>query len=62
MKHRMRVEGEGDMDRFPAWVEIDLDAMKWNIDAIRGMIAPACRILLVVKADAGSPKLSEVKT
>ena len=40
------------MDRFPAWVEIDLDALKWNIDRIRSLIAPGCRILLVVKADA----------
>lgn len=40
------------MDRFPAWVEVDLDAMKWNIERIRSRIAPECRILLVVKADA----------
>lgn len=52
MSRRENVEGEGDMDRFPAWVEIDLDAMKWNIDRIRSLITPACRILLVVKADA----------
>lgn len=52
MDPRMNVEGEDDMDRFPAWVEIDLDAMKWNIDRIRSLVAPGCRILLVVKADA----------
>ena len=46
------VKGRGDMDRFPAWVEIDLDAMKWNIERIRSLIAPSCRMLLVVKADA----------
>lgn len=40
------------MDRFPAWVEVDLDAMKWNMDMIRDRIPDGVRILLVVKADA----------
>ncbi|UCF04623.1 MAG: alanine racemase [bacterium] len=40
------------MDRFPAWVEVSLDAMKWNIDRIREHIPGNVRILLVVKADA----------
>jgi len=40
------------MDRFPAWVEIDLDAVKHNIERIRSMIPPGVRMLLVVKADA----------
>ncbi len=40
------------MDRLPAWVEVDLDAMAWNISRIRERINENIRILLVVKADA----------
>lgn len=37
---------------FPTWVEIDLDAFKWNLDKIRGLVSKKVRIMLVVKADA----------
>lgn len=37
---------------FPTWVEIDLDAFKWNLDRIREILPEKMRILLVVKADA----------
>lgn len=40
------------MDRFPAWVEVDLDALKCNIESIRNLLGPDVNILLVVKADA----------
>ncbi|HER44193.1 MAG TPA: alanine racemase, partial [Candidatus Eisenbacteria bacterium] len=40
------------MDRFPAWVEVNLDAMKWNIDRVRELLRKDTAILLVVKADA----------
>jgi alanine racemase len=40
------------MNRFPAWVEIDLDAAKHNIDRVRSIVPPGVRMLLVVKADA----------
>ena len=40
------------MDRFPAWVEVNLDAMKWNIGVIRELLGADVSILLVVKADA----------
>ena len=40
------------MNRCPAWVEIDLDAAKHNIDRIRSIVPPGVRMLLVVKADA----------
>ncbi|MCK4236907.1 MAG: alanine racemase, partial [Candidatus Krumholzibacteria bacterium] len=40
------------MDKLPAWVEVDLDAMKWNIDRIKSFIPDDVKILLVVKADA----------
>jgi alanine racemase len=51
------------MDRFPAWLEIDLDAAKYNIDRIRGVVPPGVRMLLVVKADAyghGAVQVSEL--
>ena len=40
------------MNRFPAWVEIDLDALKHNIDRVRSIVPAGVSILLVVKADA----------
>lgn len=40
------------MDRFPAWMEVNLDAMKWNIDRVRELLKGETAILLVVKADA----------
>jgi alanine racemase len=40
------------MNRFPAWVEIDLDAAKRNIDRVRSIVPRGVRMLLVVKADA----------
>ena len=40
------------MDRFPAWMEVNLDAMKWNIDRVRELLSGKTAILLVVKADA----------
>jgi alanine racemase len=40
------------MDRFPAWVEVNLDAMKWNISVVRELLGDDVSILLVVKADA----------
>jgi alanine racemase len=40
------------MNRYPAWVEIDLDAAKHNIDRVRSIVPPGVRMLLVVKADA----------
>ncbi|MDD4856938.1 MAG: alanine racemase [Candidatus Krumholzibacteria bacterium] len=51
------------MNRFPAWVEIDLDAAKHNIDCIRKVIPPHVSMLLVVKADAyghGSVRISKL--
>lgn len=49
------------MERFPAWVEIDLDAVKHNVDCVRRMVPAGVRMLLVVKADAyghGSVRIS----
>ncbi len=40
------------MNSFPAWVEINLDALRYNIKKIRAMTARRVNILLVVKADA----------
>jgi alanine racemase len=40
------------MNRFPAWVEIDLDAVKHNVDRVRSIVPAGVSMLLVVKADA----------
>ncbi|MDZ7861088.1 MAG: alanine racemase [Candidatus Krumholzibacteriota bacterium] len=37
---------------FPTWVEIDLDAFKWNLERIRDILPGSVNIMLVVKADA----------
>jgi len=39
------------MNNFPTWVEIDLDAFRWNLEWIKKNISDVS-ILLVVKADA----------
>jgi len=51
------------MNSVPAWVEIDLDAVKYNIDRVRRLIPRAVSMLLVVKADAyghGAVRISEL--
>ncbi|MGD1047878.1 MAG: alanine racemase [Candidatus Krumholzibacteriaceae bacterium] len=40
------------MNRSPAWVEIDLDALKHNVDRVRSIVPAGVSMLLVVKADA----------
>lgn len=50
------------MDRFPSWVEVDLDALDWNIGRVRDLAPDGVRILLVVKADAyghGAVRISQ---
>jgi alanine racemase len=50
------------MERFPSWVEVDLDALEWNIGQVRGLVPGGVRILLVVKADAyghGAVRISQ---
>ncbi len=50
------------MDRFPSWVEVDLDAFSWNIGRVRDLVPAGVRILLVVKADAyghGAVRISQ---
>lgn len=39
-------------ERFPTWVEIDLDALGHNLATIRGCLSNKTQILLTVKADA----------
>jgi len=51
------------MDRFPAWVEVDLDAARFNIERIKSLIPAGVDILLVVKADAyghGAVRISQL--
>jgi alanine racemase len=45
---------------FRCWAEIDIEAMRANLRAIRAMIAPGVRLITVVKADAYGHGLSEV--
>lgn len=40
------------MNRFPAWVEIDLDAATYNLGRVRSIVPPGVGLLFVVKADA----------
>jgi alanine racemase len=50
------------MDRFPSWVEVDLDALVLNIERVRDLVPDGVRILLVVKADAyghGAVRISQ---
>lgn len=50
------------MDRFPSWVEVDLDALVLNIERVRDFVPAGVRILLVVKADAyghGAVRISQ---
>ncbi len=50
------------MDRFPSWVEVDLDALVLNIGRVRDLVPAGVRILLVVKADAyghGAVRISQ---
>jgi alanine racemase len=50
------------MERFPSWVEVDLDALEWNIGRVRDLVPDGVRILLVVKADAyghGAVRISQ---
>jgi|SRR5690554_212765 len=47
----------------PVWVEVDLDAIKYNLGRIRGIIGEEPRIMAVVKAEAyghGAVKVAEV--
>jgi alanine racemase len=38
--------------QFPAWVEIDLDALRENLGSLKALVGPDAKICLVVKADA----------
>ncbi|MFQ5600171.1 MAG: alanine racemase [Candidatus Krumholzibacteriia bacterium] len=40
------------MKTLPAWVEVDLDALAWNVAEVRRRVGAGTRILLIVKADA----------
>ena len=50
------------LDRFsPRWVEIDIDAIRHNLEEIRKLVGPGVQVMAVVKADAygcGAPVVS----
>ncbi len=37
---------------WPSWVEVDLDAIRHNVSAVRGALHAGCRVMAVVKAQA----------
>ena len=39
-------------DRRWSWLEIDLNAIRWNVMAIKDLVGRDCKVLAVVKADA----------
>ena len=43
---------EEDFSRCRAWREIDLDALALNAAALQAALAPGCRLMAVLKADA----------
>ena len=45
---------------FRCWAEIDVEAMRYNIRAIRSMVANGVRVVAVVKADAYGHGLPEI--
>ena len=38
--------------RWPCWIEVDLDAIRHNVAAIRGLLDPDCQVMAVVKSQA----------
>jgi alanine racemase len=38
--------------RAPAWIDVDLDAIAHNVRTFRRLLAPGCRLIAVVKANA----------
>lgn len=58
------VEGESgpDLERDRAWIEIDLENLKWNVEQIKKILPEGCKFMAVVKADAyghGSLRVSK---
>ena len=45
---------------YRCWVEVDLDALRHNVGAIRRRIGPSVRLMAVVKADAYGHGLTQV--
>jgi alanine racemase len=47
-------------DIFRCWAEIDIEAMRSNLRAIRSMVAEGVRLVVIVKADAYGHGLAEI--
>ena len=45
---------------YRCWVEVDLDALRHNVAAVRRRIGPTVRLMAVVKADAYGHGLAQV--
>ncbi|MGI5837069.1 MAG: alanine racemase [Chloroflexota bacterium] len=38
--------------QWPCWIEVDLDAIRHNVQAVRGFLGPNCQVMAVVKSQA----------
>lgn len=38
--------------RWPCWIEVDLDAIHHNVNAIKSLLSPGCQVMAVVKSQA----------
>ena len=53
------------MKKLPTWIEVDLDRLIQNLDALRARLRPEVKVLLTVKADAyglGAVQVAEAST
>ena len=51
-----------DLEKDRAWLEINLENLRWNVEQIKGLLPEDCKFMAVVKANAyghGSPAVAE---
>ena len=56
------IEGISPTDRRWSWLEVDLDAIRHNINTVKTTIGPTKKLMVVVKADAyghGAPQIAK---
>lgn len=49
---RFSSQGEIVRGQWPCWIEVDLDAIRHNVTAIKGLLNPGCQVMAVVKSQA----------
>ncbi len=52
MEKRKRKELCGENQGGRAWIELDRDALRQNVETLRGRLPESCRLMPAVKADA----------